>query len=259
MKHIVSISGGSASAVAADRVIERYGSDSTILWFADTLYEDEDLYRFLIDLENRWDKKIVRYTDGRTPLQVAEDRKLIPNNWAAPCSYELKQKPFKEYITALDKPLTVHLGLDWSEVHRHARPKEVYEEIDGVTVDFPLMWKPLAYMGYTRTIEEWGIKAPRLYELGMPHNNCGGRCIRQGLGEWLRLAKYLPERYEEVSQWEQAQRAKGGPRANRTIVRDRADGDSSPLTLAELRERNASPQLELFTTAGDNFGCFCEY
>ena len=57
MKHIVSISGGSASAVAADRVIERYGSDSTTLWFADTLYEDEDLYRFLIDLENRWDKK----------------------------------------------------------------------------------------------------------------------------------------------------------------------------------------------------------
>ena len=108
MKHIVSISGGSASAVAADRVIERYGSDSTILWFADTLYEDEDLYRFLIDLENRWDRKIVRYTDGRTPLQVAEDRKLIPNNWAAPCSYELKQKPFKEYIAALDKPMTVH-------------------------------------------------------------------------------------------------------------------------------------------------------
>ena len=80
MKHIVSISGGSASAVAADRVIKRYGSENVTLWFADTLWEDEDLYRFLDDLESRWEKKIVRFTDGRTPLQVAEDRKLIPNS-----------------------------------------------------------------------------------------------------------------------------------------------------------------------------------
>ena len=36
MKHIVSISGGSASAVAAERVIERYGSENVTLWFADT-------------------------------------------------------------------------------------------------------------------------------------------------------------------------------------------------------------------------------
>ena len=90
MKHIVSISGGSASAVAADRVIKRYGSENVTLWFADTLWEDEDLYRFLDDLESRWEKKIVRFTDGRTPLQVAEDRKLIPNSWAAPCSHLLK-------------------------------------------------------------------------------------------------------------------------------------------------------------------------
>ena len=87
MKHIVSLSGGSASAVAAERVINRYGLENTILWFADTLWEDEDLYRFLEDLEMRWEKKIIRHTDGRNPLQVAEDRKLIPNSWAAPVSY----------------------------------------------------------------------------------------------------------------------------------------------------------------------------
>ena len=80
MKHIVSISGGSASAVSADRVMTRYGKDNTTLWFADTLWEDEDLYRFLIDLEAYWDKEIIRHTDGRTPLEVAEDRKIIPNS-----------------------------------------------------------------------------------------------------------------------------------------------------------------------------------
>ena len=79
MKHIVSLSGGTASAVAADRVLKRYGAEDTTLWFADTSWEDEDLYRFLIDLEEYWGVTIVRYTDGRTPLEVAEQASIIPN------------------------------------------------------------------------------------------------------------------------------------------------------------------------------------
>ena len=166
MHHIVSLSGGSASAVAADRVINRYGLENTILWFADTLWEDEDLYRFLEDLEMRWEKKIIRNTDGRNPLQVAEDRKLIPSSYAAPCSYYLKQLPFRKFLQKHAKPITVHLGLDFTEEHRHAKPKEIYEQMEGVSVDFPLMWEPLPYMGYTKTIEEWGIEIPRLYKMG---------------------------------------------------------------------------------------------
>ena len=258
-KHIVSISGGSASAVAADRVINRYGSENTILWFADTLWEDEDLYRFLDDLEARWEKKIIRFADGRNPLEVAEDKKLIPNSWAAPCSHVLKQIPFREYLENQPKPLTVHLGLDWSEEHRHAKPKEIYESIEGVIVDFPLMWKPLPYMGYTKTIEEWGIKPPRLYSFGFPHNNCGGRCVRQGISEWVRLLKHMPERYKEVDEWEQRQRSKGGARANRSILKDRTEGTSSDLTLSNLKKTNTTTQMDMFTTQGDSYGCFCEY
>jgi len=258
MKHIVSISGGSASAVAADRVLSRYGKTSTTLWFADTLWEDEDLYRFLEDLETRWGMTIERSTDGRTPLEVAEDKKLIPNSFAAPCSHELKQKPFLRYIKGLPKPITVHLGLSWDEEHRMGKPKEIYEGVEGVTVDFPLLWKPLPYMSYTKTIIEWGIKAPRLYELGFPHNNCGGRCVRQGIREWVRLKRTMPERFSEVSDWEQAQREKGGPRKNRSILKDRQGGEASALTLAELASREKdTEQIEMFP--GDSFGCFCEY
>ena len=260
MKHIVSISGGSASAVCADRVINRFGLDSVTLWFADTLFEDADAYRFLEDLETRWGTEIIRHTDGRNPLQVAEDRKIIPNNWVAPCSYELKQRPFKEYITGLDKPLTVHLGLDWSETHRHDKPREIYEELDGVKVDFPLMWKPLPLMSYNRTIkDDWGIDPPRLYSYGFPHNNCGGRCIRQGQGEWLRLLKFFPERFEEVKEWEQSQRDKGGPRSNRSILKVTVNGVSESLTLDELQRNNTTDQIPMFEESGDHFGCFCAY
>ena len=257
--HIVSLSGGTASAVAADRVLNRYDPNNVILWFADTKWEDEDLYRFLDDLEVRWNKKIIRFTDGRTPLEVAEEKKLIPNSWAAPCSHFLKQIPFRKFLENQEKPVTVHLGLDWSEEHRHAKPKEIYESIEGVTVDFPLMWKPLAYLGYQNVVEEWGIKPPRLYSYGFPHNNCGGRCVRQGISEWIRLLKHFPERFHEVSNWEQEQRAKGGPRKNRSVLKDRSDGTTSALTLEALAQENQTTQIDMFTYQGDEYGCFCEY
>jgi 3'-phosphoadenosine 5'-phosphosulfate sulfotransferase (PAPS reductase)/FAD synthetase len=253
----VSLSGGSASAVAADRVIERYGKPNVTLWFADTLWEDEDLYRFLVDLETRWGMTIERFADGRPPLEVAEDKKLIPNSLAAPCSHELKQKPFLRYIESQPKPLTVHLGMSWDEEHRMGKPKEIYEGVEGVTVDFPLLWKPIPYLSYTKTIIEWGIKAPRLYELGFPHNNCGGRCVRQGQREWLRLKRTMPERFEEVTAWEQIQRTKSKTRQDRAILKETINGQVVPLTLRELENRQDTDQIEMFP--GDNFGCFCEY
>ena len=259
MKHIVSLSGGSASAVAAERVMRRYGADTVTLWFADTLWEDEDLYRFLEDLEARWEKKIFRHAEGRNPLQIAEDRKLIPNSWAAPCSHLLKQVPFREFLETIEKPVTVHLGLDWSEGHRHAKPKEIYESIEGVSVDFPLTWAPLPYMDYTNMIEKWGIDPPRLYALGFPHNYCGGRCVRQGMKEWLRLKQFFPERFTQVRDWELEQRAKGGARANRSILKDRKGGTAKPLTLEKLEQDNSDTQIDMFATQGDSYGCFCEY
>ena len=213
MQHIVSLSGGTASAVAADRVLTRYGPENTTLWFADTSWEDEDLYRFLEDLEAYWKVTIVRYKDGRTPLEVAEQASIIPNNNIAPCSFKLKVEPFRKFIEQLPKPITVHLGMDFTEQHRMISPKAKYEEIEGITVDFPLMWEPVA----------------------MP-----------------------PQRFEEVANWEQAQRAKGGPRANFSIMKDRARGDSRALPLYELGERKGE-QLRLGTSNEDVIGCFCEY
>jgi len=259
MHHIVSLSGGSASAVAANRVIERYESENVTLWFADTLWEDPDLYRFLDDLEKKWDKKIVRFTDGRNPLEVAEDKKLIPNSFAAPCSHVLKQIPFRDFLKKHNKPVTVHLGLDFTEEHRHAKPKEIYESIEGVSVDFPLMWKPLPYMGYTKTIEEWGIEIPRLYKMGFPHNNCGGRCVRQGASEWIRLLKHFPEKFNEVRDWEKANQTPDTPRENRTILKQSIDGKPTPLSLTDLESQNETTQMDMFTYEGDEYGCFCEY
>ena len=258
MKHIVSLSGGTASAVAADRVLKRYGEENTTLWFADTSWEDEDLYRFLIDLEAYWGVTIVRYTDGRTPLEVAEKQNIIPNQKIAPCSQVLKTRPFKAYIKDLPKPLTVHLGLDFTEMHRATRPKLEYEKLSGVTVDLPLLWEPVAKPPHRYTVEEWGIETPRLYKLGFPHNNCGGRCVRQGIKEWLRLKHTFPDRFTEVADWEQEQRAKGGARADYAIARDQSRGRATALPLYDIPMVKGE-QLPLGTSNEDVFSCFCSY
>lgn len=76
--HVVSLSGGMGSAMAAERVIQRVGPENVTLWFADTRWEDPDLYRFLNDLEARWGIPILRHTEGETPLEVGERHHAIP-------------------------------------------------------------------------------------------------------------------------------------------------------------------------------------
>lgn len=257
MHYIVSLSGGVASAVAADRAIERYGREVVALWIADTMWEDSDLWRFVDDLMRRWGGELIKYCDGRTPLQVAEDEQIIPNQRHAPCSRSLKIRPFVKFLSDQPKPLTVLLGLDWKEQHRMAAPRKNYESIGGVTVDYPLMWKPLEYRPYQEVVKSWGIEPPQLYQLGFPHNNCGGRCVKQGIKEWMRLRAQMPERFAEVRDWEQAQRAKGGPRSDYAIARDQSGYDVKPVTLAEL-EKSARPTDDTPST-DDMFACMCEY
>lgn len=240
MNHTVSISGGLSSAVAADRVIQRFGREVT-LWFADTQWEDEDLYRFLADLESHWGMPIQRASDGRTPLQVAEWKQIIPNNHIAPCSDVLKVQQRAKYLATVERPVTVYIGYDWSEMHR-VKKMQGYDHGDGVTIDFPLLWPPAETRPYDEIIRSWGIHVPRLYALGFSHNNCGGRCVRQGIRDWLRLLRAFPERFAGVEEWEQAQRAKGGARANWAICRDRTGGVSRPVTLREIRDN--AEQLE---------------
>lgn len=258
MYYISSLSGGVSSALATDRAIQRYGRDKVTLWFADTQWEDEDLYRFLDDCLKRWGGGLLTYQEGRTPLQVAEDKHIIPNQKLAPCSFRLKIDPFTEFLQNSETPVTILLGLDWTEMHRTEAPKRNYEQIEGVSVDFPLLWKPYELRNYFDIVRhDWGIEPPRLYQMGFPHNNCGGRCVRQGVREWQRLKIHFPERFAEVRDWEQAQRAKGGKRANYAIARNQSGGEVKPFTLAEIEQRDTPQPGE--PVQEDMFACFCSY
>ena len=234
---VVMVSGGMASFGAARRVIERYGKTGVHLWFADTLMEDEDLYRFLDDVDRVLGVPIERMSEGRNPWQVFEDEHFIGNSRVDPCSKKLKRQFLRRQLKAgfPDQPVTVYLGLDLMEAHRVAAAKRYWSE-DGYAVDFPLCWEPFLFSeDCAPLVRQHGIEPPRLYALGFPHNNCGGACVKAGQKQWALLWHTFPDRYR----WheEQEQLLRRVLRKNVAILRDRRGGTTRPLTLRCFRLR----------------------
>ena len=261
MKIISSFSGGLSSAVATERAIKRYGRENVTVWFADTLWEDEDLYRFRDECLNRWQCEYIEFREGRKPLEVSRAQHVIPNNLISPCVSRLKIRPFETFLKKFPKPVIVVLGLDWSEEHRTKTPKERYNKIEGTTVDFPLMWRPLEFRSYYQIVKlDWGIEPPRLYKMGFSHNNCGGRCIKQGQGDWRKLKINFPKRFVECRDWESEMR-RNPVNANYAFLKVKRNKKTYPLPLEEL-ERTWQEILSdeiCANTSEDMFGCFCGF
>lgn len=243
MTHVVSFSSGLSSALTAVRVVDRYGKDNTRLVFMDTLFEDEDNYRFISDFERRFDMEIVRLAEGRNPYEVSRAEHVIPNQKLAPCTFRLKIEVFRAWLAQQEKPLTIHIGYDFTEIHRCEPTRRNYETL-GYAVDFPLLWQPIEYRPYTQVCrEDWGIEPPRMYAIGYTHANCGGRCVKQGQGDWLRTLANFPERYAEIEKWETEMRDHP-KRKNYALLRSQTNGNTTPLTLKELRERYEGKRID---------------
>jgi hypothetical protein len=234
---VVMVSGGLGSFEAARRVLERYGKKNVHLWFADTRMEDEDLYRFLNDVESNLGVKIHRFAEGRTPWEVFKDERFLGNSRIDPCSKILKRQFLREKLISTFGYLNaiVYLGLDWTEPHRVSRASEYWEK-DGIKVDFPLCWEPFLFpQDYFEIARGYGIEPPRLYQYGFPHNNCGGACVKAGIKQWAHLWKTFPDRYLwNETQEEQLRHYLG---KNISILVDRHGGERRPMTLRELRKR----------------------
>ncbi|OHX41391.1 hypothetical protein [Cytobacillus oceanisediminis] len=95
MNHIVFLSGGNASFAVAAWVKEQYGhlkEHSILLYFTDVLWEDIDLYRFIIDASNRLELPMLLHSRGLTPPQLMVKQKFMANSRVGSCSKELKMK-----------------------------------------------------------------------------------------------------------------------------------------------------------------------
>jgi hypothetical protein len=234
MHYIVNVSGGLTSYEALRRTLAQHGKDNVTAIFADTLIEDEDLYRFLADQEQHFGITIQRLADGRTPFQVWHDERAITIGTFAPCSSVLKRELCEAWIKAnfAENSCIRVFGYSWDEFDRMERLEAA---LAPVPVWFPLSEPPYVDKCHLATdLERVGIKPPRLYELGFTHNNCGGGCVKAGQAHWAHLWRTIPERY---ARWEaEEQRLITYLGKTVTILKDRRGGTVKTLTLQAFRE-----------------------
>jgi hypothetical protein len=119
----------------------------------------------------------------------------------------------------------------WTEMHRFERAQSYWHPW---VTRAPLCEEP--YISKTECfdmLKQIGIRAPRLYELGFPHNNCGGFCVNAGLAHFRLLLQTLPGRY--IFHELQERELRKTLNKDISILRRKKDGKTIPLTLQQWR------------------------
>lgn len=256
MKHIVSYSGGLGSAITAKALVDVYGKEHVTLLFADTKTEDDDLYRFNTDVQCLLQCEFITIQDGRDVWEVFEDVKFIGNSRIDPCSKLLKRDLIKKWIHSNYSPeeCNIWVGIDYSEEHR--LPPVIQNNLP-YTYRSWFIENDIILFSYLKELwcKEYNIEIPRLYKMGFSHNNCGGFCVKGGLGHFKNLWEKLPEVYLENEMREEALIARN-PKL-RPFLKKMIKGKIYYLTMKQYREKylmlgNISEEDKL-----DFGGCGC--
>ena len=88
--HVVILSGSTSSAYLVYQMVQTHGKENCVLFFTNTLWEDEDNYRFMYEVADYIGIEITERLDGRTPEEVFYDYRYLGNSRLAKCSEELK-------------------------------------------------------------------------------------------------------------------------------------------------------------------------
>lgn len=262
-KHVVSISSGVPSAIAAHITLEEQGTADLV--FMDTLIEHPDNYRFLDDLERFWNVPIIRLSKGLTPRDVAENEKMIFNQRIALCTRVLKIEPFLEYLRSIpDLDVTVVLGMDASDKRRGRLLKPVlnYGKL-GYAVHYPLVAKRRGWEGQALhdMVKSWGIKVPETYGMNFKHANCldpdKGGCFKFGMGDMERLKTHFPRAFQEFKRWELSMIERHELEGH-GLLRQTVKGETNYITLAEFEQQlQSTQQLSFFDLLDELSGNDC--
>jgi hypothetical protein len=213
--HIIFFSGGKSSFAVADWVLERYPDDNIVLYFTDTLWEHEDLYRFIHEASDKLRLPLLTHSMGLNPIQLMFEKKLVFNSMLGECSKILKMRVAADFLKRGKRPkiehwrnreylkdedfvtdATLYFGIGFDEMHREPAIKKNWQPF---RVEMPLIenniWPDEA-------LKKWGIRQPALYDYGFAHNNCSGRCVKAGQGHYKLLKQAMPDVFRKIMEQE---------------------------------------------------------
>ena len=219
--HIIFFSGGKSSFSVAHLVKERYPEDNILLYFTDTLWEDEDLYRFIYEASDKLELPMLYHAVGLTPPQLMVKERFMYNSRVGNCSKKLKMEPAakflkkgiepeivkwhnKEFLKSPIEPLsegfadntTLYFGIGWEEAHREGPIRANWKpfQVDMLLID--------EVIDNDEILALHNIRQPRLYDMQFAHNNCKGRCVKAGQGHYKNLLMKDEKTFNEIKEQE---------------------------------------------------------
>jgi hypothetical protein len=168
---------GAASAVAAKKTLEDYGSTHSIRILNNPVAEEDcDNRRFLRDCEQWLGVSIETVTNPEftncSAEEVWQTRRFMSGPLGAPCTIELKKRARQHWER--QNPCDWHvLGFTLEESARHDR--FTLTERDNVIP--VLINHGLTKQDCVDILVKAGIPLPRMYSLGYPNANCIG-CVK---------------------------------------------------------------------------------
>lgn len=218
MTIIVNVSGGLSSIEALERSIAVYGREGVQAVFADVgqviengrvvCGEDEDLLRFMGEAETFLKVKIqrIKHPKYSNIWDCFFGERFMGNTQVDVCSKFLKREVLIKWSAQFKDPVQV-LGFSWQEMHRVERFRK-----RNPNAWFPLCEKPfLINEEIAAKWESRGIKRSSSYLEGFAHDNCGGMCVKMGLGQLYKLWRTRFWRFEYAERREKEFRQKINP------------------------------------------------
>jgi len=132
--------------------------------------------------------------EGLNIWQVFERERFIGNNRKDTCSKFLKRVKSHSWIKSNFSTgnADIAIGIDWSERHRWERARKNWD----FNLVAPLIDLNLDKSEYEAVVlADTGIKRSEAYDIGLAHDNCGGFCVKAGLGHFKLLWEKDPSRY----------------------------------------------------------------